>query len=142
MGVKVTWHIRIRKIENSDDLKLKGELRLIKNGVEETWDVQTNTNNDGDTYVHLFGTSPWRTLDIGDSCYLRVCITGADGDNEGAHIAGSGEENPAIEWDWVNAANDPNSGGTWMALDLRTREDMYAPDDLHDVELNTKINSK
>lgn len=140
MQVKVTWHIRIRKVENGDDLKLKGELRLIKNGVEETWDVQTNTTNDGDTYVHLFGTSPWRTLDIGDSCYLRVCITGADGDNEGAHIAGSGEENPALEEDWYNPNNDPTFGGTWMALDLKTREDMYTPDDLHDVELTQKVN--
>ena len=133
MLVKVDFNVRLAKIDNGDDLGFKAELRIIKNGIESTWAQAYDDDNDGDPFVSLTQTSTWRTLDIGDTCYVRVCVKAivSGSNNSGAHIK--------------STSTFPINSGNWnvnthMALSLETREDMYEADDLHDVELTQKVN--
>ena len=133
MKVKVKFNVHLKKVDNSEDLGFLAELRIIKNGVESTWASAFNDDNDGDYFVPLTNTSTVRILDIGDTCYLRVCVRSIiSGSNSGAWIHSNTSGFPVIQSKWET--------NTHMALDLETREDMYEASDLHDVELTQKVN--
>ena len=129
MRVRVKWKIQYI-LPDGYDIDIKVELRVIRSGVDELWDQDTHSST-ANLKVLNDNLPTWRTLDIGDSIYLRACQTGNGSDAGDNCYLSSGK--PSWGADRLLYHNH-------VSFDIEAREDMYLPGHLHDVELTQKVN--
>lgn len=134
MKIRVNWRVQYI-LPNGNDIDIRVQLRIVRSGVDELWNQTLHSTSSSALKVIQDSSQTYRTLDIGDSIYMRAAPTGDGSDfTGGSCYLTSGDPSTS------SATEDLFLAKNHMSFDIIAREDMYEADDLHDVELTQKVN--